>query len=320
MSNGESDEVVTALVDNDRGSQDLQIRGGGADGSALAYAFEDAFTTALKKQMRHPQFSGLIQFVVLGTTPVAERKYLPPMIEQLRRSVTEQKGKEGPYRVTMTYQKDTSSAQPAKGSAASAEESKGGGTSLGRVGVILAVGVVLAGVAFAVTRFRGSSTTFPETVDYAEQHLTKATDWVREGVSGGVYVAEGKTLRTSDLQVSVMLSTARTAEALDAWMRRQYVITKPKRLYDGVPGADTCRVGVTGSAKTERTAIAAEFCKQTDVRTVCAEDNEPVPESVLTPCQDSADAEACFAEACIRQRLDKHAALETIIDSFLAAK
>src|SRR5438309_8983428 len=145
MSNGASDEVVTALVDNDRGSQDLQIRGGGADGSALAYAFEDAFTTALKKQMRHPQFSGLIQFVVLGTTPVAERKYLPPMIEQLRRSVTEQKGKEGPYRVTMTYQKDTST-QPGKGSAATAEESKGGGTSLGRVGVILAVGVVLAGV------------------------------------------------------------------------------------------------------------------------------------------------------------------------------
>jgi len=321
MSNGASDEVVTALVDNDRGSQDLQIRGGGADGSALAYAFEEAFTTALKKQMRHPQFSGLIQFVVLGTTPVAERKYLPPMIEQLRRSVTEQKGKEGPYRVTMTYQKDTSSAQPGKGSAAaSAEESKGGGTSLGRVGVILAVGVVLAGVAFAVTRFRGSSTAFPETVDYGDQHLTKATDWVREGVSGGVYVAQGQKLPSADLQVSVMLSTARTAEALDAWIRREYIQTKPKRLFDGAPGTDTCRVGVTTSRKDERTFTAVQFCKQTDERTVCAEHNEPVPETVLTPCQESADGESCFSEVCIRQRLDKHAALEGIVDSFLAVK
>ena len=85
MSDGATDEVVTALVENDRGSQDLQIRGGGADGSTLAYAIEEAFNTALKKQMRHPQFSGLVQIVVLGTTPPAERKYLPPVIEQLRR-------------------------------------------------------------------------------------------------------------------------------------------------------------------------------------------------------------------------------------------
>ena len=316
MSNGAGDEVTTALVENDRGSQDLQIRGGGADGSALAYAFEEAFTTALKKQMRHPQFSGLIQFVVLGTTPVAERKYLPPMIEQLRRSVVELKGKEGPYRVTMSYQKDTSTA-PAAGSI---EESGGGGTSLGRVGVILAVGVVLAVVAFAVTRFRASSTTFPETVDFGDQRLTKATDWLREGVSGVVYVPQGQKLPSADLQVSVMLSTARTAEALDAWIRREYIKTKPKRLFDGAPGVDTCRIGVTSARKEERTFVAVEFCKQTDERTVCAEDNEPLPESVLTPCQESADGESCFSEACIRQRLDKHAALEGIVDNFLAAK
>jgi hypothetical protein len=321
MSNGEVDEVTTALVENDRRSQDLQIRGGGPDGAALAYAFEEAFTTALKKQMRHPQFSGLIQFVVLGSTPPPERKYLPPMIEQLRRSVTELKGKEGPYRVTMTYQKDTSSAQQGRGSAvASAEASTGGGTSLGRVGVLLAVGVVLAVVAFVATRFTRSSTTFPDTVDYGEQHLTKATDWLREGVSGGVYVAQGQKLPSADLQVSVMLSTARTAEALDAWIRREYIRTKPKRLYDGEPGTDTCRIGVTGSKKDERTFIAVEFCKQTDERTVCAEHSEPVPESVLTSCQESADGEACFSEACIRQRLDKHAPLESVVDSFLTTK
>jgi hypothetical protein len=319
MSNGATDEVFTALVENDRGSQDLQIRGGGPDGSALAYAIEEAFNTALKKQMRHPQFSGLVQIVVLGTTPVSERKYLPPVVEQLRRSASELKGREGPVRVTMSYQKDTATQQAKDAAAASDESSSSGGTSIGRIGILIAVGVVLAVAAFALTRFRRPAIAFPDTIDFGEQHLTKATDWLREGVSGVVYVGEGQKLPSAATQVSVMISTARTSEALDAWIRKQYIQTKPKRLYDGEAGTDTCRVGVTGSKKDERTFMAVELCKQTDERTVCAEHNEPVPESVLTPCQDSTD-DACFAEPCIRQRLDKHAALEGVVDSFLALK
>ena len=86
----------------------------------------------------------------------------------------------------MSFQKDTTAQVKAAESAAA--EGSSGGTSIGRIGILIAVGIVLAVAAFALTRFRRPSIAFPETVDFGEQHLTKATDWLREGVSGVVYV------------------------------------------------------------------------------------------------------------------------------------
>ena len=301
--------VQTIVVQNERGTEDVQLLAGGADGARLAQAIEAAFNDVLKEHMRRPEFSGHIQVVVLETTPRSERRHVPPVIERLRGICAELTTKEGRYQVSATYQ---TSSSPATATA--------GGRTVPlwlKMGVAL---VLFGGISYWwYTASRPF--TFPDTVDYDEQHLKKATSWTRDGISGAVFVAEGERLSTAPLQLGVMISTSfTTADALDGWIREQYAKSRTQTYYDSGAGEEECKVGVTSTREDVRAFMAVQVCRSGGGRAACAEDDEPVPEIVLTPCITSIRTESCFESACDSRLREDRAGLGALVGKILATK
>ena len=205
--------LTVELVANPQGKEDVRISAGGRDGSDLAREIEAAFNAALAEQMRRPEFSGQFEIVVLGTTPITERRLIPPMIDRLRAICNELSTGDQPYRVSLTYQAQVSKKglEAASALSTAASQMPRAATQVERasssrmpviVGGVLVVAAVAGGAAWM---FLGGPV--PRSVELGSLRLSKVSAWSLAGVDGGSYVASGQSLATAPLRVDVAVST-----------------------------------------------------------------------------------------------------------------
>ena len=315
-------QVSSIVVPNNRGTEDVHLLAGGPDGVELAKAIESAFADVLRLQMRRKEFSGHIQIIVLAMTPTIERKPIGPMLRQLRALCAELSTADGPYRVTLTYQRDSPAPvlgdEPAAG-AEPAYATYSSGVSGGmrtRAWFALGVGVVV--VLFVAAKYLWPGP-FPSSIEFGKQHLEKATDWERGKMSGVVYVLPGDKLPNASMQVGVIVSRDYpTAEDLDRWIRVEYLKAAGNPYHESDDGRDACKVGAYAAGNDTRVFLSLTSCKTGATSATCVEADEPLAMGIVTQCKRATDSASCFDDICARRWEARREPLDALSSRFLS--
>jgi hypothetical protein len=112
--------VMSVVLGNDEGTEDVQLMIGGLDGARLARDLQNAFLGVLQKHIPRKEFSGKIEVVVLAHTPDEAKVHLEKVIAHVQGyCVGMATHHDAPLRVSLEYQK-SNFPFPAKAAARSA--------------------------------------------------------------------------------------------------------------------------------------------------------------------------------------------------------
>ena len=318
--------VMGMVARNDRGTEDVILMAGGEDGLRLAKAIETNFMGLLKEHMVRAEFSGHIQIVVLGNTPVSARTHIPSILEHLRGTCNElSRGKEQRYRVSLTYQRDTLSEQPEAPKAAPAPRA----TAAPRPRPTPAVEfepdrprppwlkhgtwvlLLLAGVAAAYFAFNGSAVSYPGTITYGGAPLSRATLWDRDGTSAAVYIPPGESMPGASRQVGVIVSTKyATPGALLGWVREQSQAALMQPYHDETTNQERCLAAMDGA----RFFLSLQVCQAGTSRAGCIELDDVIDADTLN-CVNGPPG--CFAAACAKKLEAERAGMQAVLASVM---
>ena len=274
--------------------------------------------------MRRGEFSGQFQIVVLAKTPVAERKYIVPAVKRMRKLCAELSKDDVPYGVTLSYEARLSLTAPSVDTVRMARQSvaplpaetKGALWKLLWIGAGVIVLVVLAVAAWFLL-----ASPLPRTLNFGQARLTRASQWTREGVTGGVYLLPGDSLQSESMHVSALVSTTlKTVTVLEPWAHGEYRRPGATTIYDAGTGSESCRIDAPSAAADSLLTIRLQSCKDAANRAVCVEVSELLRQDVATACQEMPSAPeqaACFADVCAKRRSARGAALGTLAADLL---
>jgi hypothetical protein len=299
---------VSAMVTrNDRGTEDVHLMAGGPDGDRLAKAIEVGFQGLLKEHARRPEFSGHIQIVVLGNTPVSERKNIPSLLEHLRGICNDlSKGNDKRYRVSLTYQKNSLSdvipstppprAATSSTPRASVPPPQSGPSFLTRFKWRLA-GAIAAAVVAWVMYGRGGGVSYPPSVTYSGDSLPQATKWDRGGLSGVVYAPAGEHLPAASRQLGVIISSQHDSGAsLLRWIQQQQAAQSTAQIHhDAVADGERCHVGIAFLNDFVRPYLSLQSCRTRGKGAACIELDDELDNGIVASCL---NRPGCFEEVC----------------------
>ena len=325
----EAAPVVNAIVTRNRqGTEDVVLTAGGTDGLKLAKAIDNAFLALLHEHSARKEFSGHIQVVVLPSTPAAARKHIPSLLEHLRGVCRElSKEQKGRYRVSLTYQKDPapSAPEPRPGVPAARQKAEAArliaAVATGRpprmsspspYWRLLAVLPAVIG-ALSIYLMTRPPVSFPETMTFGEEELSRAGSGHDDNASAAVYVPASERMPSASLQLGVMVSTAHpTAEELLAWMREQFRRSDSAGYYDAIADNERCLVGL--NPEVPRHFVALQLCGTGDGRAACVESDLLTDRADIDACEDD---EECLAALCNARWPDERESLEAVLRQFV---
>ena len=177
----------------------------------------------------------------------------------------------------------------------------------GGVSVVVGMTAVIVGCGAAA---------FPDRINFADQDLTKATNWTRGGMSAVVYVPPGETMPSASLQVGVIVSTEHNSgNHLQGWIREQASrSTRQQVFHDSLGLAEVCRVGAITVEGETRTFVSLQLCQSGKASVACVEADLAVPDTVVSRCGSDT---GCFEDMCTRRWRDQREALEALAAEFL---
>ncbi len=317
--------VTTTIVPNDRGTEDVRIEAAGKDGARLAKEIDAAFKEELRTQLRNARFSGQFHVIVGSRTPLAERRYVVPVVERARLMCAELSTGGEPYRLTLSYEgKPSLHASPVGLGAATARPSPAepvdaadGRSARVWIGASVAVAILLGAAWWYFVANR-----LPRSLDFGRARLTRVSSWTRDGVTGGSYLLPGDSPASATVRLNALSSASLTsAAALGAWAHGEYRRSRVRTYYDVDTGSEACRLDTPASATPASADIHLEICRSGAGRAVCAEVTEPLPPELVTTCEASANPEArtaCFNDTCVKRRQARADALGAVVAGLLA--
>ena len=320
--------VVSATVTrNKQGTEDVVITATGTDGLRLAKAIDAEFRALLAEHSPRAEFSGLIQIVILPTTPLSARQQIPGMLQDLRIACHDLSGDaRGAYRVSLTYQRDPAQSAPESLPSATAARQK---TEAARLVAAVATGrpprssgpspywkllPVLPAVigAIAIYWMTRPPYSFPDTITFGEAELSRAGAGHDDDASGAVYILPGETMPGTPLQLGVMVSTAHpTAENLLAWTQQRFRSSDSSGFYDTITGNERCLVGINPAIP--RHFVALQLCGTGNGLAACVESDLRTNRQDIDACESD---EACLAALCDARWQEERASIEAVLKRF----
>jgi hypothetical protein len=98
--------VAQMIVQNDQGTEDLNLMVGGLDAARLADGLQRGFMQVLKEQIGRKEFSGHIKVVVLGHTPDEAKVHIPEVMTFMQGYCSDlSKQLQRPLHVSLEHQK-----------------------------------------------------------------------------------------------------------------------------------------------------------------------------------------------------------------------
>jgi hypothetical protein len=140
-----------------------------------------------------------------------------------------------------------------------------------------------------------SAPSFPDSITFGSQMLTKATSWDRGGISGIVYVPAGEQLPSASVQVGVIVSTEHTtAASLHSWVQDQFNESGNLAVHQSGTADQSCKA----AGDQTRTYMSLDVCKTGVARAACVEADEKLDPGTFTSCLNSP---GCFEQLCDRR-------------------
>ena len=178
------------------------------------------------------------------------------------------------------------------------------------------IGACVLLMAVACSGAKPGSISFPDSIAFAGQTLTKATSWNRGKMSAVVYTPPGQKIPDASMQIGFIISADHTtAASLHNWVIDQGNRAGPPVFSSGEPGA-VCRVAWQQLPDGPRTYMSLQVCHTGVARAACAEADETISQSDFNTCVGSSGCQ----DLCDQRWLERREALDLLVADFIAKR